>query len=115
MKYTVYYNAVDVMQESTHLMAVGYCSETGWTPMLRCAGPEGFLFSLEESGKTHAQVLTPFAIVTDFPWGSRSVNVSDGSKRSQQVQVWGIEGVGSGENTAANWVESRGEIRTASK
>jgi hypothetical protein len=103
--YTAFYNAV-MTEHGAHLVAVGWCSEDGWTPILeKDEQTSDFRFGLKEPGGATLQVITPFAVSAKIPDALRSIHVADDHNR-YQVQVNGIDAGGSGENTPGTWVKS---------
>jgi len=103
--YTVFYNSV-ITQQGAYLFAVGWCNETGWTPILqKDEQTSNFRFKLKEPGEATAQVITPFAVSAKIPDPPRSIFVEDDYNK-YQVQVNGIDAGESGENTPGKWVKS---------
>jgi hypothetical protein len=105
--YTVYYNAV-MTAEGAHLLAVGWCNESGWRAVLgevEGSGPPRYRFTLEEDGEAHLPVLTPFETALGMTDPPKSVMVEDDFGNVYQVQVYGMMPAGSGGNTPAEWVE----------
>lgn len=105
MDYTVYYNAVK-SEQGAHLLAVGWCSEAGWTPKFE-KNPETnvFRFELVKNGDVAAQVITPFAVTAEIPDPPRSILVEDNYNK-YQLRANEINSGGTGENTSGKWIKS---------
>ena len=104
--FAVFYNAVRT-EHGAHLVALGWCDEDGWTPVLdRIHQTDDCRLSFEKGeGDIRPQVITPFAVTAVIGDGPRSIIVRD-DHGDHQVQVNGIRPVGSGGNTPGEWVES---------
>lgn len=103
--YSVFYNAV-MTGNAAYLVAVGWCSESGWTPsLIKGEQTSDFRFEFKEPSGVTAQVITPFGVMAKIPDPPRSITVED-DYDSYQVQVNGIDSGGSGENTSGKWIKS---------
>lgn len=105
--FTVFYNALRTEHQS-HLIALGWCGEAGWTPAFTNIGQTGnFRLSFTKTpGGASAQVITPFALIAKIPAAPKSVQVED-DHGTVQVQVHGMKSAGSGENLPGTWVKSK--------
>lgn len=106
-EFTVFYNAVRTEHQS-HLIALGWCSEAGWTPAFTDIGQTGnFCLAFTKTpGGASAQVITPFALIAQIPSSPRSLQVKD-DHGTVQVKVDGLQSGGPGENLPGTWVKSK--------
>lgn len=105
--FTVFYNALRTEHQS-HLIALGWCGEAGWTPAFtNIAQPGNFRLSFtKQPGGTSAQVITPFALFAEIPNTPRSVQVED-DHGTVQVHVNNVKSTDTGENLPGTWVKSK--------
>jgi len=102
-KVTVFFNAIRT-EHGSHLFAAGCAPSAGYALTLK-QDSNGFVFSVAEPDGPAAQVISPFELSAPILDDPKSVNVVvDG--QSVQVQVYGVQGVASGMNTAGDWVEA---------
>jgi hypothetical protein len=105
-KFTVYYNGVTTAKGG-HLLAVGWCNEGGWIVRLEGYNDDTrFRLGFDSDGDIHHPAVTTFEICIEASREVRSVTVKD-DHGEHQVQMMGLNPVGSGQNTPGDWVESR--------
>ena len=103
MKFTAFYNAF-VTEHCKKLVVFGWMSESGWKPVLQIIDSDYHL-SFITDGTFNNDVMTPFITSIEIMDDPKSVQVIDDHDEFQ-VQVHGIDGVGSGENEPGLWVIS---------
>lgn len=103
--FKAYFHAVGT-EQGRHLLSVGWTAHAGIQPKFERDGAnDDYKFTVKESTLPSPQVVTPFCLCVEITGNPRSVTVSVNDK-PYLVQVYGIKGVSSGENTAGTWIEA---------